>query len=298
MDLLHTMHPFVSGTLAFRYRRDSSTPVVFTSQTRYDLYIRHYLPALIRPPASLLLRAYLPGLCRRCSLVIAPSAGGEAMLRSLGIKGNVEIIPNAVDLELFRPAEKFRSDRVRAVYIGRLASEKNLPFLLRAFSIAAARLPALELAIVGDGPQRSALEALARSLGIAERVSFLGERPHRELPALLSEYDLFLTASRTEVHPLSLIEAMAAGLPAVAIASPGISETVRDGANGLLSEDSPDDFAEKICRIVADRSLGRELSAGAAQTAQAFDIRSITRRHLEKFAALLPGERISHGIGE
>ncbi len=289
MDLLHTMHPFVSGTLAFLYRRDPSTPVVFTSQTRYDLYIRHTLPAPIRPPARLLLREFMPGFCRRCSLVIAPSAGGEAMLRSLGVKRNVEIIPNAVDLEIFRPAEKFRAGRIRAVYTGRLAAEKNLPFLLRAFAIAASRCASLELAIIGDGPQRSALEELVRSLGMAARVNFLGERPHSELPALLADYDLFLTASLTEVHPLSLIEAMAAGLPAVAVETPGISETVRDGANGLLAANSPEDFAEKICRIAADPELGRTLAAGAARTAQAFDIRDVTRRHLEKFAALLPG---------
>jgi glycosyltransferase involved in cell wall biosynthesis len=294
MDLLHTMHPFVSGTLAFRYRRDSSTPVVFTSQTRYDLYIRHYLPALFRPPARLLLRAYMPGFCRRCALVIAPSASAITMLHGLGVDANTEIIPNAVDLEAFRPAEKFQRERIRAVYIGRLAGEKNLPFLLRAFALAAASCPALDLVIVGDGPQRPELETLARILKVAPRVAFLGERPHRELPALLAGCDLFLTASTTEVHPLSLIEAMAAGLPVVAVGGEGISETVRDGENGLLSSGDPADFSEKIRRAALDPALGRILAAGAVRTAQAFDIRRVTGRHLEQFASLTHAERTAH----
>jgi glycosyltransferase involved in cell wall biosynthesis len=298
MDLLHTMHPFISGTLAFRYRRSSSTPVVFTSQTRYDLYIRHYLPAPIRTPTRLLLRAYMPGFCRRCALVIAPSASAITMLHGLGVEANTEIIPNAVDLEAFRPAEKFQRERIRAVYIGRLAAEKNLPFLLRAFALAAASCPALDLVVVGDGPERSSLEDLARKLQIAPRVAFLGERPHRELPALLADCDLFLTASSTEVHPLSMIEAMAAGLPVVALAGEGISETVRDGESGLLSTGEPADFAEKIRRLALDRALGRILAAGAARTAQAFDIRRVTERHLERFAALLRTEGMAHDARE
>ncbi|MGD0807199.1 MAG: glycosyltransferase, partial [Anaerolineales bacterium] len=170
-------------------------------------------------------------------------------------------------------------------------------FLLRAFSIAVSLHPALELAVVGGGPERDPLEDLARSLRIAAQVTFLGERPHRDLPALLADCDLFLTASRTEVHPLSLIEAMAAGLPVVAVEGEGISETVQDGVNGLLSDDSPADFAEKICRVARDPALGRRLATGAVQTAQAFDIRRVTQQHLEKFASLLSGERTAHGVG-
>lgn len=299
MDLLHTMHPFVSGTLAFRYRRSPSTPVVFTSQTRYDLYLRHSLPGVLWPAARLLLRAYMPRFCRRCALVIAPSTSGILMLRDLGVMGNLEIIPNPVDLELFRsadPAKQPAKGRIRAVYLGRLAAEKNLAFLLRAFSLAVSSCPVLDLVLIGEGPERSSLATLARSLRIAERVTFLGERPHRELPALLREYDLFLTASTTEVHPLSLIEAMAAGLPIVAIAADGISETVRDGVNGLLSADSPEDFSDKICRVVHDPAFGRTLAAGAVRTAQGYDIRHLTQRHLERFASLLDKEGAAHGV--
>jgi 1,2-diacylglycerol 3-alpha-glucosyltransferase len=298
MDLLHTTHPFVSGTLAFRYRRNPSTPVVFTSQTRYDLYLRHYLPALAGPPARGLLRAYMPAFCRRCALVIAPSASGIAMLRGLGVEAKIEIIPNAVDLAEFRPAEKFQSGRIRAVYTGRLAAEKNVPFLLRAFALAAEECPGLDLTIIGDGPQRVELENLARRLHLPPRVTFLGERPHRELPALLSDFDLFLTASATEVHPLSLIEAMAAGLAVAAVGGEGISETIRDGESGLLSAPDPADLARKIRRIALDPELGRKLAAGAVRAVQDYDIRRVTRRHLEKFAALLPGERTAHGIGQ
>jgi glycosyltransferase involved in cell wall biosynthesis len=292
------MHPFVSGTLALRYRRDASTPVVFTSQTRYDLYIRHYLPAPVRPAARLLLRAYMPGFCRRCALVIAPSTSAITMLRGLGVDTNMEIIPNAVDLVQFRPTEKFQRDRIRAVFIGRLAAEKNLPCLLRAFAIAAASCPALDLTIVGDGPQRAALDNLTRELHIAPRVAFLGERSHAELPGLLAECDLFLTASSTEIHPLSMIEAMAAGLPVAAVAGEGISETIRDGESGLLSASTPADFAEKIRRLALDRALGRRLAAGAVRTAQAFDIQKVTERHLEQFTSLIRPERTPHAARE
>jgi 1,2-diacylglycerol 3-alpha-glucosyltransferase len=301
MDLLHTMHPFVSGTLAFRYRRDPSTPVVFTSQTRYDLYIRHYLPRVAWGAARRMLRIYMQRFCRRCALVIAPSASGAGMLRDLGVTGGIAIIPNAVDLELFQspsPAEKFTRDRIRAVYVGRLSAEKNLPFLLRAISLALPACPKLELALIGDGPDRKPLEALAANLRIADRVTFLGEMPHHELPSLLGNCDLFLTASVTEVHPLSLIEAMAAGLPVVAIATGGISETVEDGVSGLLSADSPEDYAEKIRRVIRDPALGRTLAAGAVRAVQPYGIRFVVQRHLERFVSLLPKERAAHGVGK
>src|SRR5258707_1544612 len=108
------------------------------------------------------------------------------------------------------------------MYLWRLGAEKNLAFLLRSFGGVAAACQEVVLALVGDGPETDKLRDQAQKLGLASRVFFLGQVPHADVPAYLHAADVFVTASETEVHPFSLIEAMAAGLPALGIASPGV----------------------------------------------------------------------------
>ena len=226
MEVVHVHHPFLSGQLALRYAKPYGVPIVFTNHTRYDLYAQHYLPAFIPDAVSLtVLQTYLTGFCQRCDLVIAPSAGLAAVLRNLGVTAEVKVIPNGVDLEPFRqPASSLTraqlglpEGEVVLMYLGRLGPEKNLAFLLRAFAGVAAACPGVMLALVGDGPEADNLRDQAHNAGLAARVAFLGQVPHAEVPAYLRLADVFVTASQTEVHPFSLIEAMAAGLPALGI---------------------------------------------------------------------------------
>src|SRR4029079_2146993 len=149
--------------------------------------------------------------------------------------------------------------KVVLMYLGRLGPEKNLAFLVRAFGGVAAACPTAVLALVGNGPETDNLRDQAQKAGLATRVLFLGQVPHSAVPNYLRAADVFVTASETEVHPFSLIEAMAAGLPALGIISPGVADTIEDGKNGLLSTSDLAVFTAKLVRLVMEPDLRRTL---------------------------------------
>ncbi len=202
MDVVHVHHPFLSGRLALRYCRPLRIPIVFTNHTRYDLYAEAYLPLLPPEISDTFLQAYMPTFCQAVDLVISPSAGMGEVLRRLGVNSPIEIIPNGVDLQLFRtPCPDCRQDfgfgeeDILLIYIGRLGPEKNLDFLIRAFSGTAEAIKNAHLLIIGGGPEEERLKQLAALSIASERIHFTGMLPYNELPRYLAMSDAFVTAS-------------------------------------------------------------------------------------------------------
>jgi glycosyltransferase involved in cell wall biosynthesis len=267
--------------------------VVFTSHTRYDLYARYYLPFAPPGVAEALMARALRRASRGFDLVIAVSAAAEAMLRAMRVEAPIEVIPNGIDLQPFaaaapaaRAALGLPAEAFVAMYVGRLGPEKNLPVLLPAFARAAAEVPEMVLALVGGGPLEGALRRQAGALGVAGRVFFLGRQPNDVLPALLRAADAFVTASVSEGHPITLIEALAAGRPVAAFDAPGIRETVRDGESGLLAAPEAAALGAALARLAREPELRRRLGEGARQAAAQYDIRVTSARILKHYEAL------------
>lgn len=291
MDIVHVNHPFLSGSLALRYCRPRGIPIAFTNHTRYDLYAHAYLPILPDVVGETMLQAYMPTFCRACDLVIAPSAGMRDILQRLGVETAIEVIPNGVNLEpycndiaaLDRARLGFTPEDVVLVYVGRLGPEKNLPFLLRAFSGASQADDKVRLLFVGDGPERDNLQDRVMSMGIQKKVFFTGMIPYEEMPRYLATADAFVTASVTEVHPLSIIEAMASGLPVLGITSPGISDTIENEVTGFLSTDELAAFTAKMMRLVTEAELRKEMGLQARQASKKYAIERTSQLLLEQY---------------
>jgi len=294
MDVVHVHHPFLSGRLALHYCRPLHIPIVFTNHTRYDLYAQAYLPMVPEEISESLLQAYMPSFCEAVDLVISPSAGMEKVLRQLDVTSPVEIVPNGVDLQPFyqatplpRAQQGFADDDLLLVYSGRLAPEKNLDFLLHAFAGVAQAVDSTYLLLLGSGARRNALEKAARDLEIADRVHFVGMVAYDQLPAYLAMCDAFVTASVTEVHPLSVIEGMGAGLPVMGIHSPGVADCVQDGVTGFLAYDDLAAFTAKLTRLCLDDDLRRRMGEAARQASTNFAIERTTKMMLTHYNRLV-----------
>ena len=280
MDLVHVHHPFLSGRLALRYCRPFDIPIIFTNHTRYDLYAQVYLPGIPPGISRGLLETYMPDFCATIDLVVSPSAGMEQVLRSFHVDVPITIVPNGVDIGRFlnssNPAGRtelgLAPDDILLVYAGRLAPEKNLSFLLNAFAGVADTLDNLHLLLIGMGPEREKLEEQARQSGQSRRVHFSGQVSYEKLPELLAMCDLFVTASVSEVHPLSVIEAMAAGLPVLGIRSVGVGDIVCDGVTGLLARQDTAAFAAALTHLCLDAPLRRRMSRAARKEARKYAI--------------------------
>ena len=295
MDVVHLHHPFISGTMALRYCRPRGIPIVFTNHTRYDLQAQAYLPLLPDTLGEAFLKSYLPPFCRACDLVITPSEGMRQVLHGFGISSHVEVVPNGVDLEPIRnvkdPIQRSEfgvgPEEVLLVYSGRLGSEKNLPLLLRSFAGVAGAYGNVHLVLVGDGPERDNLEDRVKHMGLTEQVHFTGMVPYEDIPRYLAAADAFVTASVSEVHPLTVIEAMAAGLPVLGIESPGVTDTVEDGVTGYLAKDDLAAFTAKLVRLVTDHEARKRMSEEARKQSAQYAIRRTSKILLDHYETLV-----------
>jgi glycosyltransferase involved in cell wall biosynthesis len=296
MDVVHVHHPFLSGRLALIYCTRKHIPVVFTNHTRYDLYAQARMPFMPVEVSQSLLQSYMPDFCSAVDLVISPSRGMERVMRQYGVQSHIEVVPNGANLKPFHKAKPlsradfgFTKDDVLLAYMGRVAPEKNLEFLLEAFTGVARAIPNVHLLIMGGGQKEheEKLKALPAELGIEKRVRFMGMIPYEQLPSYLAMCDVFVTASVTEVHPYSVIEAMATGLPIMGIDSPGVGDSVEDGVTGLISAEDIPSFTAKLTYLCLNRNLQKKMGAAALKASEQFSIERTTQLMLRHYNRLM-----------
>ncbi len=295
MDVVHVHHPFLSGRLAISYCHHAHIPIVYTNHTRFDLYAQARLPLMPEEVSNGLLQAYMPDFCEQMDLVISPSPGMEKVLRQYGVESPIEVVPNGVDLTRFHNAKPlprsefgFTDDDLLLVYAGRIAPEKNLEFLLQSFAGVSQVIPNAYLLIVGGG-QKDHMEAITPvpgELGITDRVRFVGMIPYEKLPSYLAMCDVFVTASITEVHPLSVIEAMGTGLPIMGIDSPGVGDSVTDGETGLLATEDVASFTAKLTYLCLNQGLQKKFGIAARKASEQYSIERTTKIMLNLYNRL------------
>lgn len=281
LDVAHVHHPFQSGRLAAPLARKANIPLVFTNHARYDLYSDAYAAFVPRAARYAYVRRALLTLAHQCDLVVAPSTSIATWLVEFTGFGEACVIPNGIDVWAFaHPSDPipraelgFAEDDFVFCHAGRLSAEKRFEQLAEEFTAAARQSPTARLLVIGDGPDRTAAKRMLDAAGVADRVRCVGMVPYAQVPCYETAADAFVTASVSEVHPLVVMEAMSAGLPVVAISSPGIVDTVEDDVSGLLAADaSPGGLATLMARLGGDAALRARLSAGARTAAQAYTL--------------------------
>jgi glycosyltransferase involved in cell wall biosynthesis len=281
-DVVHASSPFVTGLLGRRLARRLGVPLVFTHHTRFGDY-GHYLGPLARPGAALTM-AYLRRFWAGCAAVIAPSRDLAEEIRShLGpaLAQRVHVIPTGIDVEGIRkmapvdprPSAGWPPGSIVLASLGRLAPEKSPGVILDAV----ARLPATRLLVIGGGPSEAGLRRRAAGADLARRVAFTGALPRPDALASLKGADVFLFASRTETQGLVLAEALAAGLPAVAIDGPGVGDSVRDDVDGVVVAGEPatgrgQRLADAVAALLADPDRRARLATRAGADADRFSV--------------------------
>jgi len=290
-DVIHAHHPFLLGPAARRLARRNRRPLVFTYHTRYEKYA-HYVPL----PLGLVQAAALrisAGFAAQADAVLAPSAVIRDELHARGVRTPIAVVPTGVDLERFRPGDRAAARWSLGVgpaaplvlYVGRLDREKSVDRVLAAFERVASTLPAAQLVLVGQGTETERLRRIARALPVAERIRFLGLRPHHSLAECYQAADVFLFASETETQGLVLAEAAACGLPAVAVDAPGCDEVVRDGDTGILTKGDPAALAEAVIGLLLDPERRRAMARRAREIAERlFDVKLQIDRTMAVYA--------------
>ncbi len=303
-DIVHAQSPFTSGLMARRLARRAGAPLVFTHHTRFGDY-RHYLGPL-GAPGSALLDAYLQRFWSGCAAIVAPGSELAAEISErLGRRRRpvVRAIPTGIEVAALaalpaidpRPAAGWPADAVVITTLGRLAPEKSVDVVLEAFAQVAADEAAVRLQIVGGGPSEAALRARAAEPDLVGRVQFTGQQPHDAALAMAKGADGMASASRTETQGLVLAEALALGLPVVAIEGPGVTDSVRDGIDGLVVGGArvgdPQGLADALRSLVHDSARRSAMAVAAVAGAGRFDAATRIESMVSLYRELLAGQR-------
>ena len=296
-DLIHIQTPFVAHYAGIELADALGVPRIETYHTFFEEYLFHYVPFLPR--------RWLRGFARRFSRIqgnqvdalIVPSRAMRERLAQYGVRRPMHVLPTGIPLARFAGGDgaAFRArfgiapERPTVAYVGRVAFEKNIDFLLRATALARRSVPDLLLVVTGEGPALKSLKRLARRLRIEDNVLFVGYLDRRS--GLVDGYcaaDAFVFASRTETQGLVLLEAMALGVPVVSTAVMGTCDILDAGRGALVSPDNEEDFASQMVRLLQNGELRAKLALEARDYAQEWNATTMARRLTDFYRTLLP----------
>lgn len=276
-DLVHIHTPFIAHYAGLKIAKALNVPCVETYHTFFEDYLHHYLPWIPQSIARNLARMISKQQCNAVDAIVAPSKPMLDVLRSYGVKADAEVIPTGLQAASFNQAgqvdfrEKYHipNDRPMLLYVGRVAFEKNIDFLLGVVHMLKEETPEILLVITGEGPAEASLHQQVKKLGIEHNVKFIGYLDREtELNACYRAADIFVFASTSETQGLVILEAMAQGTPVVAIAELGTASILIEGRGALIAQEETLDFAQKVQQLLQDPIRRKNLGLKALQYAQ------------------------------
>jgi glycosyltransferase involved in cell wall biosynthesis len=291
ITLLHVHHPFNIGRLALTMKEKFHLPVVFTYHTRYTDYVRTYVPFFLTRFVNPIITGMVVRFMNACDAVTVASESLKYELASKGVRTPIYIVPPGIDTKKFKNGNRMAlrnrygiSDRDTAIlYVGRLAKEKNIYFLLRSFLRIHRSMPRTRLLLVGNGLEEESIRAYARRKHIADAVYVVTDRTPQNIADAYGAADLFVHASQTETFGRVLVEAMAAGLPIVALNGPSVTDLIADGMNGVkVYRKSARVFAAQAVDVLNNPSKAASMGQQAQRDAREHFDNSVSWSKLKK----------------
>lgn len=276
-DVVHVHTEFGIGLSGAETARGMGVPLIYTLHTMWDQYLHYVAPHSLLPIARELTRGYIGYFASRADEIIGPSVKVQGFLNTCGIKRKISVIPNAVELDQFS-CERLNMQEVLQLrerygllpedlvvcFCGRLGKEKSIDVLLDFYAAYHRPDDHVKLLIVGEGPLQKELEDKARRMGITDSVIFAGRIAHENMREVYACCNMYATASKSEVNSVSMLEAMAMGLPVLHILDEENPGQVTDGVNGYIFR-TQEEFHSAICRF---RDHGEEQIRLRASTIQ------------------------------
>jgi len=300
-DIVHSHHPYLMGDSAFRAARQRLLPLVFTHHTRYEEYTHHMnmdVEAVQQFAANI--STHYAALCDH---IIAPSKSISDLLRTRGVDKQIAVIPTGVDIPFFSGGNgsEFKKDHNISEkafvigHVGRLAAEKNLESLAKAAACAVKNRPDTLFLVVGHGPVREKIQTIFNAHHVADRLIFTGSLSGKALADAYHAMDLFVFSSFSETQGMVLTEAMAAGVPVMALDGPGVRDVIIHEHNGILlpKETTPDDFSRQIEKAIAHPERLTQWKNGVMETAERFSRKNSAETLIQLYTTLKARHRES-----
>jgi len=297
-DIVHVHHPFLLSSAAIMYGKKLGIPKILTIHTQYEQYA-YYISPIPERVTQEAIKMIISHLAYKTDCITTPSASMKELIEGYGIKNRIEVIPNAIHLISFREDDELKRIKIKKKYnlkeddkiilfVGRVASEKSIDKIIKALAIIKKRSSGKEkLLIVGNGPAMDELKQLARTLKLEKDVIFAGTVSYEEIMHYYKMAYVFTITSTTETFGIVTIEALASGVPVLAVKAPGAVDILTDGLDGMLVDDDVEKFADALEKIIREPELRGKLSKGALKTSKKYSIDTISERMLNLYREVI-----------
>jgi len=287
VDIVHGHSGGPISFLGWQVAKAHNVPFIETYHTMWRYYL-HYHP-LTRMLKLWMVKKFTAFIGNDCDAVIAPSLKARKDLLRDGVKKPIYIVPSGIDVKAFRSQsagflyKKFDIAPGKKIIltVGRLEKEKSIDFLVRAFAVLNDSRHDCVFVIAGSGGDREKLLRLVYHFNLRDRVYFAGHIPYGDMPRVYKDAGLFVFSSKSETQGMVIVEALASGVPVVAVEDEAFAGVVQNGVNGYMVKRDIDAFAAKMNVVLGDRELRERLQKGAAETGKEFSA--------EKSAKMLEG---------
>ena len=308
LDVIHSQTEFAIGTFARLFAKQYNIPIVHTYHTMYEDYV-HYITKGHFDKSSKKLVEYLTKFyCDKTinELIVPTKKAYDLFKKKYNVERNIHIIPTGIEVERFYK-EKIDPKKINklkkqyninkrdfiAIFVGRIAEEKNIPFLINITAELKTKKPNFKLLIVGDGPDKENYEKLVKNKNCEKNIIFTGKIPWDEIPLYYQVADIFISASQSETQGLTIIEAMAASLPTLCIDDESFRNSVVDDLNGYLFKDE-ETCKKKVLKIMNDKKLLNNLQNGARNSAELHSSKYFAEKVLDVYKLAINNRKPSY----
>lgn len=296
-DIIHLHHPFWLGSLGLFMARRLKVPAIYTYHTRLEHYA-HFVPLPGLIFRNLISHALIKRFANKCDGVIVPTYSTEEYLRMIGVKTPTFVQPTGIEYTRFqavtdteiselRKTLKLKSETI-FISVSRLSNEKNIDFMVEAVSkLRQETSKPFHFLMIGEGHQKDRLQNKIQELSLETHITLVGAVPPEDMAVWYHLGDVFLFASKSETQGMVILEAMAAGLPVVAVRSSGIDDVVRHGFNGYKTPERQDQWCAQVKHLLENDKLRHTLSGQALAFAKDFSVEQFASDVREIYATTL-----------
>ena len=308
LDIIHSQTEFAIGSFARLFAKQYNIPIVHTYHTMYEDYVHYITKGYFNRSSKKIVEYLTKFYCDKTinELIVPTKKANELFKEKYHIQRNIHIIPTGIEVDRFyeeKVDEKeinklkrkynIKKNDFTLIFVGRIAEEKNVPYIIEVMEEIIKEKNNIKLLIIGDGPDKEKYEKIVKKTKTESNITFTGKVPWNKIPTYYHLGSAFISASTTETQGLTIIEAMAASLPALCINDESFNGTVVNDLNGYLFNDKKE-CKEAILKLANNKKLTKYLSNGARTSAEQHSAKYFAEKVLDVYKIAIKNKKPSY----
>lgn len=308
LDIIHSQTEFAIGSFARLLAKQYNIPIVHTYHTMYEDYVHYITKGYFNKSSKKIVEYLTKFYCDKTinELIVPTKKAYDLFKEKYNVQRNIHIIPTGIEVERFYK-EKIEEKEINElkrkynikkndftlIFVGRIAEEKNVPYIIEVMKKIGEKRNNIKLLIIGDGPDKEKYEKLVKKINTEKNIIFTGKVSWDKIPVYYNLGNAFISASTTETQGLTIIEAMAASLPALCINDESFSGTIVNDLNGYLFNNK-EECEKMILKLADDKKLTKYLSNGARTSAEQHSSKYFAEKVLDVYKIAIKNKKPSY----